>query len=199
MLKFREILQSFNGTEKHLANKELKYHLNQPGSLFDLSSHIQAITENASAIGKDIIILCIGTDRSTGDALGPLTGSKLKHLSPYPHIYGTLDQPIHATNLVESVQKIQQTFDEPFIIAVDACLGRTDSVGTISVGQGPLKPGAAVNKELPAVGDAYITGIVNVGGFMEHLVLQSTRLSLVVKLADSIAYGLSYGLRRLPS
>ena len=31
---------------------------------------------------NDIVILCIGTDRSTGDCLGPLVGHKLK-LIPY--------------------------------------------------------------------------------------------------------------------
>jgi len=63
------------------------------------------------------------------------------------------------------------------------------SIGYITVGEGPLKPGAGVNKELPQVGDAYITGVVNVGGFMEYLVLQNTRLSLVIRMADAIARG----------
>ncbi|MNN53765.1 hypothetical protein D3C81_1685430 [compost metagenome] len=36
----------------------------------------------------------------------------------------------------------------------------------------------------------HITGIVNVGGFMEYLVLQNTRLSLVMNMADVIARGI---------
>ncbi|MDU5948577.1 MAG: spore protease YyaC, partial [Paenibacillus macerans] len=59
--------------------------------------------------------------------------------------------------------------------------------GSIQVVQGPLRPGAGVNKELPPVGDIHLTGIVNVGGFMEYFVLQNTRLSLVMRLADIIA------------
>ncbi len=35
------------------------------------------IKENAG-IRTDIIILCIGTDRATGDCLGPIVGYKLK-------------------------------------------------------------------------------------------------------------------------
>jgi len=92
---------------------------------------------------------------------------------------------------------INSKYSVPYIIAIDACLGKLENVGCISVGRGSLKPGAAVNKNLPAVGDAYVTGIVNVGGFMEHMVLQSTRLNLVVKMADVIAYSLAYGLREL--
>ena len=52
---------------------------------------------------------------------------------------------------------------------------------------GPSKPGAAMNKKLPAVGDLHIHGIVNLNGFMEFFVLQNTRLSLVMKMADVIA------------
>ena len=46
---------------------------------------------------------------------------------------------------------------------------------------------AAMNKKLPAVGDLHIHGIVNLNGFMEFFVLQNTRLSLVMKMADVIA------------
>jgi putative sporulation protein YyaC len=64
------------------------------------------------------------------------------------------------------------------------------NVGVIQVLDGPVKPGAGVNKELPAVGDIHITGIVNVSGFMEFFVLQNTRLNLVMKMAKTIANGI---------
>ena len=52
---------------------------------------------------KEIIILCIGSDRITGDSLGPLIGQQLsRHRWKNIHIYGTLDAPVHALNL-ESV------------------------------------------------------------------------------------------------
>ncbi len=174
---------------------EFKLNINQPTAIYDISTHLRSIMQEASIDKQDLIILCIGTDRSTGDALGPLTGTKLRSFNPYPHVYGTLDNPVHASNLHDNIQSIQRNFDNPFIIAVDACLGRLESVGCVSLGRGSLKPGAAVNKDLPAVGNAYVTGIVNVSGFMEHLVLQSTRLSLVMKMADTIAHAFSYGLR----
>jgi len=174
---------------------EFKLNISQPTAIYDIATHLRGIMQEASTADHDLVILCIGTDRSTGDSLGPLTGSKLRSFNPYPYIYGTLDEPVHASNLHDNIQFIQARFDNPFIIAVDACLGRLESVGCISLGRGSLKPGAAVNKDLPAVGNAYVTGIVNVSGFMEHLVLQSTRLSLVMKMADTIAHAFSYGLR----
>lgn len=184
----------FNFPKTSPVKNEQKFNVHQPTTMYDIANSVRDIARQAVAESKDIVILCIGTDRSTGDALGPLTGSKLKTLNQHPHIFGTLDDPVHATNLTTMISYIQLNYNSPFIIAVDACLGKLESVGYVSLGYGPVKPGAAVNKELPSVGDAYITGIVNVGGFMEHMVLQSTRLNLVVKMADTIAHGLSFGL-----
>ncbi|MFZ5641072.1 MAG: spore protease YyaC [Bacillota bacterium] len=144
-------------------------------------------------VSRQKILVCIGTDRSTGDCLGPLVGSKLAELKPGRlEVRGTLDEPVHASNLQECLNSLQQ-YDNPFIIAIDACLGNIDSVGYLNLGAGPLKPGAGVNKQLPAVGDIHITGIVNVGGFMEYFVLQNTRLSLVMKMAETISNGILQG------
>lgn len=175
---------------------EQKFNVNQPNVIFDLAVSIRNLVQAAKGDGYEIVVLCIGSDRSTGDALGPLTGSKLKTLNLFPHIYGTLDDPVHATNLENRLLSITSSLSQPFVIAVDACLGKLENVGYVTLGHGSLKPGAAVNKDLPAVGNAYITGIVNVGGFMEHMVLQSTRLHLVMKMADTIAHGISFGLGR---
>lgn len=149
---------------------------------------------------KDFVILCIGTDRSTGDSLGPIIGHKLIHsIEKYPgfHVYGTLDHPVHAKNLQEKIDYIYRTLDSPFVLAIDACLGKIDRIGFISVGNGPLKPGAGVNKTLPPVGDINITGIVNLSGYMEYMVLQNTRLSLVMKMADTLVNSIKYSLWKL--
>jgi putative sporulation protein YyaC len=139
----------------------------------------------------DKVLLCIGTDRSTGDCLGPLVGLKFQAINQdYLHVYGTLDDPVHAGNLKEKMELILLKFHNPYIIAVDACLGSLENVGRISIGDGSLQPGAGVNKNLPEVGNIHITGVVNVGGFMEYLVLQNTRLNIVMKMADLIVEGL---------
>lgn len=140
---------------------------------------------------RDIVILCIGSDRSTGDSLGPLVGHKLsKYKLPGVYVYGTLNSPVHAANLTDELNRIKNFHVTPFIIAIDASLGTMEHVGYITVGQGPLKPGLGVNKVLPSVGDIHITGIVNFSGMMESLLLQTTRLSKVMHLADIITRGL---------
>ncbi|AIQ15236.1 spore protease YyaC [Paenibacillus durus] len=147
--------------------------------------------------GAQIVVVCIGTDRSTGDALGPLVGTALSRFhSPQFSLYGTLDNPVHAVNLEETLNLIRERHDNPYIIGIDACLGHSTSVGSIQVVEGPLRPGAGVNKQLPPVGDIHLTGIVNVGGFMEYFVLQNTRLSLVMKLSEIIASSLFSAMKQ---
>jgi len=150
---------------------------------------------NRVSINEKIIILCIGTDRSTGDSLGPLVGYRLsKYHTLSATVIGTLDHPVHAGNLNETLEKIKREVPNHFIIAVDACLGTHGNIGYIKIGKGPLKPGAGLKKNLPETGDIHITGVVNYGGFMDFLVLQNTRLSLVMKMSETIADGLQYAL-----
>ncbi|MGE5630590.1 MAG: spore protease YyaC [Caulobacteraceae bacterium] len=152
---------------------------------------------------SDIIFVCIGTDRATGDCLGPLIGYKIKDMKyENVHVYGTLDEPVHAKNLNEYMS-LFKNFENPFIIAIDACLGRIERIGFINIKEGPLSPGSGVNKNLPSVGHVNITGIVNVSGFMEIMILQNTRLSIVMNMANLISNGLKYNMwkihRRIPA
>ncbi|MCZ0754749.1 spore protease YyaC [Anoxybacillus sp. J5B_2022] len=144
-----------------------------------------------SPLTQPMAIVCIGTDRSTGDSLGPFVGTMLKEKNlSYFHVYGTLEEPIHAVNLEEKIIAIRSIHENVFMVAVDACLGRLKSVGAITIAEGPVRPGAGVNKQLPPVGDLHITGVVNVSGFMEFFVLQNTRLHLVMSMAKTIANGI---------
>ena len=187
--------------EKILFNRkteEYQLHVDDSNSGKYLAAVIRDLTSRLLTEDDDLIVLCIGTDRCTGDALGPLIGSRLLEDGlPHVHIYGTLEHPVHATNLEETLAKLKERHKQAKIIAIDACLGRIDNIGRIIVGRGPLKPGAGVNKDLPPVGDLYITGVVNVGGFMDYLVLQNTRLYLITRLANVIAEGLAQGLASL--
>jgi len=144
---------------------------------------------------RPIVVLCIGTDRSTGDSLGPLVGNKLKFLIRNKvHIYGSLECPVHAKNLCETIDEINYSYTNPYIIAIDACLGSLQNVGKIIVEEKPLSPGAAMNKDLPKVGDLSITGVVNISGAFEFMVLQNTRLYTVMTLADAISKGLYHSI-----
>ena len=168
--------------QDHLAPQKIKYAL-------------QSLLSQQYQQGQQLVILCIGTDRSTGDALGPFIGTQLQRLFlPDAVVYGTLEEPVHALNLEDTIASIHNNYVNNYIIAIDACLGQLESVGMIDIGLGSVKPGAGVSKKLPAVGDIYINGIVNVGGFLEYHVLQNTRLNIVIKLAEIIIRGLCLAL-----
>lgn len=186
-------MTALNNLEVAPVNEKTRIHIEDPlaASKFawDLVARLRSHRVDRE---RSKVLLCIGTDRSTGDCLGPLVGSKVAvNNQDFFAVYGTLDRPVHASNLREIVERIHREHHDPFIIAVDACLGRIENVGCVNLGNGSLQPGAGVNKDLPPVGQIHITGIVNVGGFMEYMVLQNTRLNLVMRLADIIAGGLN--------
>ena len=115
-----------------------------------------------------------------------------------------LTHPVHAANLSKYIECINQTFINPYIIAVDASLGRKDHVGLITLGAGPLRPGLGVKKKLPEVGDIHITGIVNSSREMEFSTLQTTRLSIIFQIADAIVLALrtfndDYYIQQVPA
>src|SRR5690625_4070297 len=73
---------------------------------FAVSKISNSIIYELPKIKQKIIVLCIGTDRSTGDSLGPLTGTFLSQMSlNHIDIFGTLHRPVHALNLEKTLHK----------------------------------------------------------------------------------------------
>ena len=141
-------------------------------------------------IDRELVWVCIGTDRMTGDSLGPFVGTMLTEAG-VPNVYGTIDHPVHALNLAETLERIKEAHPDACIVGIDACLGEEKLVGSMELRDGALEPGTGADKVLPSVGDYNIIGVVNVGdfmvgSFMEYMVLKNTRLSLVIQMAKSI-------------
>lgn len=186
-------------------NKELKvdkklyyFNTNDRYSVYDFSRTLYDMIQKGLYNNRQIILLCIGSDRATGDCLGPIVGYKLSKLHQKNIVlYGTLEKPIHAKNLADTISHIKRTYNNPFIVAIDASLGTTKHIGYITLGEGPLLPGAGVDKALPPVGDISITGIVNNSCMLDHMLLQTTRLNIVMVLADFICSGMNYCFYKL--
>lgn len=170
----------FDGSNKH--TKE---------NLCQALKHLIAVKRKKN---QPILLLCIGTDRATGDCLGPLIGYKLKNMEPDIKVLGNLNTPVHAKNLDEAVCSIESNTDEPFVIAIDACLGAPEHIGYVTLSPLGVKPGEGVQKDLPVVGDISITGIVNECTSSNSMTLQSTRLNVVMNLADTIADSIAEAL-----
>jgi putative sporulation protein YyaC len=148
------------------------------------------------------VILCIGTDRFIGDCLGPLTGTLLSKLSLTVPVIGTLESPIHAINLRKTLSHIKTTYKNHRIIAIDACLGTSQSVGYIQVKEGSIQPGRGVGKRLSQVGDCSIIGVVDEAvesdnfEYENYLRISNVRLGLVMKMAETIAKGIYTAFRQ---
>lgn len=185
--------------KKNTASQKKIYYYNpkEKQSVYDFCQTLSNLLKQYKRNGKKLVLLCIGSDRATGDCLGPIIGYKLSGLShPDLVIYGTLAEPVHAKNLSETMTKIKKLHQNATILAIDASLGTSKHIGYITLGEGALYPGIGVNKDLPGVGDLYITGIVNISGILNNMLLQTTRLSVVMQLADFICYGIRYSLTR---
>lgn len=130
----------------------------------------------------DLLFLCIGTDRSTGDAFGPLVGTMLEELG-YRHVIGTLARPFDASNLFERLNEMPPG---KVAIAIDACLGQPSSLAWYQVSNRPIAPGKSVGKQLPLLGTYSIAGIVNVDAGQKYAILQSTSLYRVMNMAKEV-------------
>ncbi|MGI6685427.1 MAG: spore protease YyaC [Bacillota bacterium] len=184
-------------TSQLYSEKEFKCHYENPLALSLLSDQLSKLLLEIDAKGqREIAVVCIGTDRATGDCLGPLVGWILMRHPINFALYGTLNDPVHAANLSQKLEIINTNHHSPLIIAIDACLGRLENVGMINIGRGEIAPGAGVHKKLPTLGDIYFTGIVNVSGHMEFLVLQNTRLNIVMQMATKIAHSVIIGIKK---
>lgn len=176
---------------------DYRIHYKETGAVWKLSTlFLQHIPFDHS----NLIFFCIGTDRSTGDTLGPLTGSRLTESKIFPYtVIGTLESPLHALNLQDIIDKTLASNPEAYIVAIDACLGKGSSIGQLLFQEGPIEPGKAVGKNLPPVGNVSIKGIVNIAGFMEHAVLQSTRLHLPFEMSRTLSRALQIAYSRSKS
>lgn len=180
---------------KSVTDNKTVYYFNPDDkhSAYEFGKQLFALVKDCMYYHRTIIFLCIGSDRATGDCLGPIIGYKLSNQPYFKYtIYGTLQNPVHAKNLAETIHTIHETYHDPCIIAIDASLGKSNHIGYITVGEGSLKPGAGVEKDLPHVGDIFITGIVNFSGLLDQMLLQTTRLNVVMNLADFICLGINY-------
>lgn len=162
-----------------------------------LLKHIRSVKKSYDKI----IILNIGTDRCTGDSFAPLLGTILKQRGfnyPNVEIVGDLHFPVHAQNLVETINNIDQ--DNSLIIAVDASLTECGEIGTYTISNGKIKAGLGVGRDLPHIGDVAIAGTVAHTGadrFDNLAIIKNVRLSLVWKMAEVLSVAIEQAIGEL--
>lgn len=155
----------------------IKANINNKNTYLLLVKHL------INKIDKNTIIICIGSDKCIGDALGPLVGTLLKACKfPLP-TYGSLDTPIHALNIEKEVTNITSLHPNSSIIGIDACLGNKNSIGEIHLRDSPIHPGKGVGKTLPDVGSMSLIGIVDSIDNSKYFTSKPIRLSFILDMA----------------
>ena len=176
------------------------FYINEADILNKLAKSLYScICEAEETIGN-ISFVCIGSDRATGDSLGPIIGHMLgqKVQNNNVKIYGNLNKPVHAANIWDIMDRVYSENRGSLIIAIDAALSKqADRVGIVNIGVGSVNPGAFAEKKLPAVGHIYMTGVVNWAGRLNDIeTLQSTRLGFVMEMADIMASGIGLAIEK---
>ncbi|MCD8239255.1 MAG: spore protease YyaC [Clostridiales bacterium] len=158
-----------------------------------IKNTLKLMIEEKLPLYTHIVLLCIGTDRITGDSLGPLVGDRLQS-SIFCPVYGTIHNPVHAKNLKHALSAINRR-GKPLVIAVDAALGvHTEHITVADEG---VRPGTAIGKSLPTAGAISITGIVGSDSPSGMRVLQNTRLAVVMDMSDIIAGAVSSAISEI--
>ena len=140
--------------------------------------------------GKERVIVCIGSDRVSGDMLGPLVGSSLRERYRLTcPVYGCVGESVNGVNLEEYLEMVRARHADSLVIAVDAALGKKEDIGSVRLKRGGIKAGGALERQGERIGDLGIVGVVA----EEHspkdvyAALLAVPFSLVESLAERIA------------
>ena len=151
---------------------------------------------------EEIVILCTGTTRIIGDALGPITGTFLEE-NNVENVYGNLQKPADATNLSKVVEEIKASYSKPYIIVVDSAvslgtsylMGKPEFLKSITVEDKAITVRSWDTKNAMPVGDIGITAIVAYGWYYNfHKKMDNADLAIIYNMSKIIAKSIKSAL-----
>lgn len=104
---------------------------------------------------SNFLVVNIGTDAVLGDMFAPLVGTMLneKCLNVID-VIGTLDAPVMALNIPESIRLIENDYSDAFVLALDAVISYPNSY-IVDFEKG-INPAKGVGKDFPNIGNMSI-------------------------------------------
>lgn len=155
----------------------------------DLKNYLKAIF---MGYGQVPIFMCVGVDSVVVDALGPIVAEILKSRYEVPtYVYGGLEYNITASNVQYAYHMIEIMHSGSPIFIIDASISQDSMVGDIKVIEDSVVPGGLTIDYPKAMGDGAILGVVGVGGIKDKVYLSSTRLKVVLDMAEAISYAVA--------
>ncbi len=154
---------------------------------------------------KQIALLCIGTDKMTGDCFGPLVGTKLMQLlEDYNiynvNIYGSLEKNINYTNILEVLKKVKDENKNSCIVVIDAALSSKENIGKIIITNKNVSLGEGLKKDKVEIGNIGVKAVVGKDCKMPKYnfkILQNISLNVVMTLADVVANGIFESIKNM--
>lgn len=134
------------------------------------------------------VVICIGSDKITGDRLGPLVGDFLTEIyNVDAFVYGKSGKNVNGINFAHYQSHIASCHSDSIIVAVDSCLGQRPDVGTIKLTNKGVRAGGALGRQNERIGDLGILGIVGEYGKDNFNILKNIDKTFVQDLAFTIA------------
>jgi putative sporulation protein YyaC len=144
------------------------------------------------------VVMCIGSERVSGDLLGPAVGRRLvEDYNLRAYVYGVTGRNINGANIDFYDRFIREVHKDSKVVAVDACLGARREIGKIKVGNCGVGAGHAVRKSGKRYGDVGVVGIVAENAEDNVMQLISVEVATVEELSGRIAEYLAENLERL--
>lgn len=133
------------------------------------------------------VILCVGTQKVSGDMLGPMVGSILtEKYNINSYVYGTLNNPVNGLNIEEYISFIKKIHSKSLIITVDAAMGLKNEVGLVKLKKDGIVAGAAFGRKKKTIGIGLV-GVVAEKDDNPINKLMTVKVSFVECLAEKIA------------
>ena len=134
---------------------------------------------------EPFVALCIGSDKSISDSLGPFCGMFLRKYSNIP-VHGTLEKPVHRANLAFTMDVIRLLHPKHTVLAVDAAFGIRDLSGSIMFIEDGVIPASEFESVDYKAGDIAVIGVTDYPG-SDRDWLNKVRISTVYDMAQMIA------------
>lgn len=161
----------------------MKYVVNEKNKInlaFDLAKEI--VLNNLNPL-----FLCVGTDKVISDSLAPIVAELLKHKYKIKNkVVGDLIYNINSKNLKNAVSEIKKKYPYNTIFLIDSTLGSFEDLGDVIFKKDGSIAGG-LNGHIEKIGEYSILGISSCYGATNKILLNGTRLSLILKMANFIA------------
>lgn len=124
----------------------------------NIEDYINNLKRKINFKEKEILFVCIGTNKVLADSIGPLVGSYLKTKIEKNKVLGDMNNNICSKkDLICYYPKLRNKF----IIAVDSAISKQRLEGEIFISNSPIIMGLGVNKNKGAIGNVSIKAVVS--------------------------------------